>query len=109
MVITIAMLGIVVTFAEPGIDSLQMVGHYVENPPAILRWLLINNPFVLLSSIAAGVGIAAAVGMLRIKRAWRFSFILVTTVPLSIAITVALAGTPLRFITPLAWDSGAFT
>ena len=82
MVCTTGLLGTVVTFAEPGIDSLQMVGRYVKNPAELLQLLLVECPIVLLSSIAAGVGIAAAVGMLRIRRGWQFVIILLTVVPL---------------------------
>jgi hypothetical protein len=109
IVVTSALLGAVVTFAEPGIDSLQMVGRYIEYPPRLLQFWLDQNPTALLCVIAAGVGMAAAVGTLRIRRGWRFICILVITVPISIMITYCSASSEIHTLVPLAWDSGAIT
>mmetsp|Transcript_167965 Transcript_167965/g.297557 ORF Transcript_167965/g.297557 Transcript_167965/m.297557 type:complete len:565 (-) Transcript_167965:119-1813(-) len=109
IVIISAVLGTVVTFAEPGIDSLQMVGKYVEKPAPLLKWLLMEQPFILLSTIALGVGIAAGLGMLRIRYQFRFFYILVTTVPVCLIISVVFGGSSLSSIMSLAWDSGCIT
>lgn len=109
MVCTTGALGTVVTFAEPGIDSLQMVGRYVKNPAELLELLLVECPMVLLSSIAAGVGIAAAVGMLRILRGWQFMIILLTVVPACIIIAISAGTSSLAAIVPLSFDSGCIT
>jgi len=109
MVCTTGALGTVVTFAEPGIDSLQMVGRYVKNPPDLLQLLLVERPLVLLCAIAAGVGIAAAVGMLRIRRGWQFIIILITVVPCCIMIAISAGTSRLGAIVPLAFDSGCIT
>merc|ERR1719162_2894626 len=109
MVCTTGALGTVVTFAEPGIDSLQMVGRYVKNPPELLQLLLVQRPMVLLCSIAAGVGIAAAVGMLRIRRGWQFMIILLTVVPTCVLIAITAGTSSLSTIVPLSFDSGCIT
>merc|ERR1719162_1836350 len=109
MVCTTGALGTVVTFAEPGIDSLQMVGRYVKDPPELLQLLLVQKPLVLLSSIAAGVGIAAAVGMLRIRRGWQFIVILLTVVPSCVLIAISAGTSSLSTIVPLSFDSGCIT
>lgn len=109
MVCTTGALGTVVTFAEPGIDSLQMVGRYVKNPAELLQLLLVECPMVLLCSIAAGVGLAAAVGMLRIIKKWQFVIILLTVVPTCVLIAISAGTSSLSAIVPLSFDSGCIT
>lgn len=109
MIGTTGLLGMVVTFAEPGVASLQMVGGFVDDPAPLLKWLLVGHPFVLLSAIAAGVGVAASLGMIRIRRNVNLSFILLCTVPASLVLTVFSKDSDLSAIVALAWDSGAIT
>eukprot|EP00931_Biecheleriopsis_adriatica_P004213 TRINITY_DN105916_c0_g1_i1.p1 TRINITY_DN105916_c0_g1~~TRINITY_DN105916_c0_g1_i1.p1 ORF type:complete len:570 (+),score=99.47 TRINITY_DN105916_c0_g1_i1:121-1830(+) len=110
MVVITTLLGIVVTFAEPGIDSLQMVAGYLEHPQRLLLWLVIENPTTLLSAIALGVGMAAAVGMMRIRHNWKLLPILLATVPVMLLLTVlSHKNDAIAAIVPLAWDSGAIT
>eukprot|EP00930_Biecheleria_cincta_P041886 TRINITY_DN28789_c0_g1_i1.p1 TRINITY_DN28789_c0_g1~~TRINITY_DN28789_c0_g1_i1.p1 ORF type:complete len:575 (-),score=72.10 TRINITY_DN28789_c0_g1_i1:327-2051(-) len=108
MIAITTVLGIVVTFAEPGIDSLQMVAGYLERPRPLLLCMVIEHPLVLLSAIACGVGLAAAVGMMRIRYGWRLLPILLATVPL-ILLASMLATSRLESIVPLSWDAGAIT
>jgi len=108
MLMTTSILGVVVTFAEPSISSLQSIAGYVSHPTPLLACMVQGNPFLLLTSIASGVGVAAGLGMMRIRHSWSLLSILKIWVPIILLVT-ALAPGDLQSIVGLMWDAGAIT
>lgn len=104
-------LGIVATLAEPSINALKQTGLSVSAWEAPLLFALLNRySGVLLFSIAAGVGMAVLLGMLRILFNWPLRPIITFLVPPILALTAYAYFNPnLRYLSALAWDCGAIT
>mmetsp|Transcript_33998 Transcript_33998/g.76168 ORF Transcript_33998/g.76168 Transcript_33998/m.76168 type:complete len:654 (-) Transcript_33998:56-2017(-) len=84
-------LGLLITFAEPGVNSLQLVGHVMRKRRSLLQLILRRHPFRLLAAIAVGVGCAASLGVLRLQRKWSIKpIVFIVTIPL--LVFSALAG-----------------
>merc|ERR1712166_1165938 len=75
MTLVLFFLGILVTFSEPGINSLQIVGSLFNsedhNPASGVSLLLTllhkERSLQLLFAVAVGVGLAAVVGIWRVQ------------------------------------------
>jgi hypothetical protein len=111
LMIVSLLLGAAATFAEPAIGALQVAGSGVSSERAPwLRQLL--GPYVmwLVLAVAAGVGLAVSVGMLRLMFGWRLKIMVLLIVPPTLMLTVWAAQQPdLAPIIGLAWDCGAIT
>eukprot|EP00811_Abedinium_folium_P012443 NODE_2153_length_2281_cov_10.695450.p1 GENE.NODE_2153_length_2281_cov_10.695450~~NODE_2153_length_2281_cov_10.695450.p1 ORF type:complete len:623 (+),score=171.21 NODE_2153_length_2281_cov_10.695450:157-2025(+) len=104
-------LGVLITFAEPGINSLQEVGKIMEQREGPVQALLLEHSFGLLNAIATGVGMAATVGVLRLKERWSMKpVVLFVCVPTVLLTAACWFGAPeLRPVVGIAWDAGAIT
>ena len=105
------LLGAAATFAEPAIGALQAAASAVSAERAPwLRQLLGPYAFWLVLSVAAGVGLAVSVGMVRMMLGWRLKTLVLLIVPPILAVTAWAAQQPdLIPIIGLAWDCGAIT
>ncbi len=105
------LLGVAATFAEPAIGALQAAGDSISAERAgLLKALL--GPYVgwLVFAVAAGVGLAVILGLLRLMFAWRLKVLVMLIVPLCLGLTIYAAGQPaLVHVLALAWDCGAIT
>lgn len=66
-------LGVGVTFAEPSIGSLQLMGSLVDGEREPLLWALLNDASwstALMFAVGGGVGIAAVLGVLMFLYRW---------------------------------------
>lgn len=110
-------LGVGATLAEPAIGVLKDTGAAVKAWEAPLLFLLLTKDAAVLSwTIAAGVGVAVILGMLRFLYQWPLKGLLYALVgPLLITTllgyVLAALGVDqnLHRLTGLAWDSGAVT
>lgn len=104
-------LGVFVTFAEPGINSLQVVGENVRHAAPLLADVLTVHSFLLMIAIALGVGLAAAIGMQRIKSQWSIKSVIWASLFPLLALTAACGflGDEFAVVIGLAWDCGAIT
>ena len=131
------LLGIAVTFAEPALGALQLIGVLVQVQRApcaathnisitVIRYLFIMlGPWslFLVLAVSAGVGIATVLGVLRnlhnFKLRWLIFATLTPTLILSIIIEVKIfniflvntqyACPEIKEVIGLAWDCGAVT
>ncbi|EXI70532.1 MAG: hypothetical protein AW07_03999 [Candidatus Accumulibacter sp. SK-11] len=105
------LLGAAATFAEPAIGALQAAASAVS--PERSPWLRqLLGPYVLwlVLAVAGGVGLAVAVGMLRMMFGWPLKKMVLLIVPPALALTAWCAQQPdLAPIIGLAWDCGAIT
>lgn len=105
------LLGVAATFAEPAIGALQAAGASISAERAgLLKALL--GPYVswLVLAVAAGVGLAVVVGLLRLRYAWRLKMLVMLIVPVCLALTLYAANDPaLSHVIALAWDCGGVT
>jgi hypothetical protein len=105
------LLGAAATFAEPAIGALQAAGATVSAERAgLLKALL--GPWVdhLVLAVAAGVGLAVALGLMRFMFGWRLKTLVVAIVPACLMLTVYAASQPgLDRVIGLAWDCGGIT
>lgn len=106
-----AALGAMATFAEPAIGALKSAGARISREEAPLLYALLNDrSTALVLAVAAGVGLAVAVGMMRFIKGWPLKTIVLVTMIPCLALTLYAANDPL--LTPLlglAWDCGAIT
>lgn len=104
-------LGGLATFAEPAIAVLRAAGAGVRPDDAPLLYSLLNDfPQQLVWSVAAGVGCAVLLGVLRFFRGWSLKAFIVPLVGVLCAITAYAQSHPvLAPIIGLAWDCGAVT
>jgi hypothetical protein len=106
-----ALLGAAATFAEPAIGALQAAASSVSaERVALLKALL--GPFAhwLVLAVAASVGVAVMLGLLRFMFGWRLKDMVMVIVPICLAMTVYAAGQPeLEHVVGLAWDCGGIT
>ena len=105
------LLGAAATFAEPAIGALQAAASAVSAERAPwLRQLLGPYAFWLVLAVAAGVGLAVSVGMVRMMFGWQLKKLVLLIVPPTLAVTAWSAQQPdLIPIIGLAWDCGAIT
>jgi hypothetical protein len=106
-----ALLGAAATFAEPAIGALQAAGTGVSAERAgLLKALLGPRVDLLVLAVAAGVGLAVALGLVRFMFGWRLKTLVLAIVPACLALTLYAAGQPgLERIIGLAWDCGGIT
>lgn len=105
------LLGILVTFAEPAISSLQLAGSNIDPLKApYLYALLTKYSFPLVMVVGVGVGLAAVLGTLRFIYGWSMKpFIYCSLIPTLTLTAFAFMNPDLRSIIGLAWDCGAVT
>jgi hypothetical protein len=106
-----ALLGAAATFAEPAIGALQAAGATVSAERAgLLKALLGPRVDLLVLAVAAGVGLAVALGLVRFMFGWRLKTLVLAIVPACLALTLYAAGQPgLERVIGLAWDCGGIT
>lgn len=105
------LMGVGATLAEPAITILRACGSKVAPWDAPLLYFLLNEgSHYLYLSIAIGVGISVVFGMLRFLFGFSLMRILVPTIVLLLGVSIyAYFDENLKFISGLAWDSGAVT
>jgi hypothetical protein len=105
------LLGALATFAEPAIGALQAAGAAVSGERAgLLKTLLGPRVNLLVLAVAAAVGLAVALGLMRFMFAWRLKSLVLVIVPVCLALTVHAASRPdLAHVIGLAWDCGGIT
>jgi hypothetical protein len=104
-------LGAAATFAEPAIGALKAAGSLTDPIRAgTLYYLLNHRADAVVFTVAASVGAAVIVSMLRFMQGWTLKrLILLFTLP-CLALTVYLAMDPaLAPVIGFAWDCGAIT
>ena len=106
-----ALLGTAATFAEPAIGVLQTAGGSVSAERAgLLKALLGPWSGALVLAVAAGVGSAVTLGLLRLMFGWRMKTLIMIIVPACLGITAYAASQPgLDRVLGLAWDCGGIT
>jgi len=104
-------LGMAATFAEPAIGALRAAGSGVQRTSAPYLYLFLNRYSAwLVLSVAVGVGLAVAVGMLRFYHGWTLKNTVIATMLPCLALTVYAGLDPgLEPLLGLAWDCGAIT
>ncbi|MFQ5432348.1 MAG: DUF1538 domain-containing protein [Nitrospinota bacterium] len=105
------LLGIGVTFAEPAIGALKIVGSIVIVDKAPYLYALLNFwSGTLVLAIGAGVGAAAVLGTLRFLYGWSLKpMIYLALVPLLGLTAFMMLDPELEKTLALAWDTGAVT
>ena len=105
------LLGAAATFAEPAIGALQSAGTSVSGARApLLKFLLGPRVDWLVTAVAASVGAAVILGMLRFMYGWRLKRLVGLVVPVCLALTAYAASRPgLDQVIGLAWDCGGIT
>jgi hypothetical protein len=105
-------LGLLVTLCEPAVNSLQTLGSSVDARAAPHLFFLVNTwGSWLLLFVGAGVGAAASLGTLRIRRRWSLKPLVYTFVPLCLALSyIGVFAIPqLASVVEIAWDCGGIT
>ncbi len=106
-------IGAAATFAEPAIGVLQSAGASVAGDRAPLLHALLNRHSVaLVLAVAAGVGLATILGVLRSLRGWSLKpLIFATLLPTLLVTAYAFldASGQVERIVGLAWDCGGVT
>lgn len=104
-------LGITATLAEPAIGILKVQGGAVLPWDAPVLYLLLNRGSTwLVWAVAAGVGIAVALGMFRFLFAWSFKPFVFIVIPCLVVATFILERIPsLKGVMGLAWDTSGVT
>jgi len=104
-------LGVTATLAEPAIGILRIAGSSVKAWEApLLFYLLSTRTEHLVGAVAAGVGLAVVLGMLRFLRGWSLKPLLYVSVPLALGLTIWASFDPnvVRLV-GVAWDCGGVT
>ncbi|MEW5789704.1 MAG: DUF1538 family protein [Pseudomonadota bacterium] len=104
-------LGAAATFAEPAIGALEAMGALTDPARApLLHHLLNQRPDAVVIAVAASVGLAVLVSMLRFMAGWSLKSVLLWTLAPCLALTAWLALDPvLAPVIGLAWDCGGIT
>lgn len=104
-------LGATATLAEPAVGILKTQGGSVRPWEAPLLFLLLNRGSAwLVAAIAAGVGLAVALGVFRFLYGWPFKPFVMVLIPVLAAATFLADRDPnLRAVVGLAWDTGGVT
>lgn len=105
------LLGAAATFAEPAIGALQVAGESVSaQHAALLKTMLGSKVNLLILAVAASVGAAVILGLLRSMYGWRLKVLIAIIVPICLSLTLYAALTPgLEKVLGLAWDCGGIT
>ncbi len=105
------LLGIGSTFAEPAMASLRAAGSTVTAWGSPLLYSMLNqNSLALVGSVAGGVGMAVAFGMVRFFYGLSIKPFLFILIPLLLGLSSYCAmDDNLQAILGLAWDAGAVT
>jgi len=105
------LLGAAATLAEPSIGVLRTAGSTVTPWGAPLLYAMLNRYAPLLvATIAAGVGLATVLGMLRFRFGWSLKPLAIPLAAAATAFTLATLGDPnMASVAGLAWDCGGIT
>lgn len=106
-----ASVGVAATLAEPAIGLLKAQGGAAlpwESP--LLYYFLNRGSGLLVAAVAAGVGVAVVVGVLRFLYGWSLKPFIFSIVPVLVGISIYFELSPtLRPVAALAWDTGGVT
>jgi hypothetical protein len=111
VLLTVFLLGIGVTFAEPAIGALQTAGSLVDVAKAPYLYTILNDwPDTLVLAVGGGVGLAAVLGTVRFIYGWSLKpLIYITLIPvLGLSFYLAIDD-ELSKVLGLAFDCGAVT
>ena len=102
-------LGLMASFGEPVLGTLQMAGTHIKQEQAPLLYaLLVGEPLYLVFTVGLGVGIAVLIGTLRFIYGWSLKVLILPLVTGAIALTIlASSNEVLASAIGLAWDTGA--
>jgi hypothetical protein len=102
-------LGLLASFGEPVLGTLQMAGASLKPEHAPLLYaLLVGKPAYLIATVSLGVGIAVVIGTLRFLYGWSLKPIVLPLILIGIVLTLLAARDPvLGSAIGLAWDTGA--
>ena len=105
------LLGAAATLAEPAIGALQAAGASISGEKApLLKTLLGSQVSLLIIAVAASVGAAVMLGMLRFMFGWRLKTLITCIVPVCLLLTLyAMTSPALANVLGLAWDCGGIT
>jgi len=111
VIITVFLLGIGVTFAEPAIGALKTAGSLVDVTSAPYLYALLNDwSGTLVLVVGIGVGLAAAIGTLRFIFGWSLKpLIYLTLAPVLLGSGYMAFDPELSKTVGLAFDCGAVT
>jgi len=111
VIITVFLLGIGVTFAEPAIGALKTAGSLVDVTSAPYLYAILNDwSGTLVLVVGIGVGLAAAIGTLRFIFGWSLKpLIYLTLAPVLIGSGYMAFDPELSKTVGLAFDCGAVT
>ncbi|MEK6797045.1 MAG: DUF1538 family protein [Spirochaetota bacterium] len=103
------MLGILASFGEPVLGTLQVAASQLKEEHApLLYMLLVGKPMILVGTVAFGVGVAVVIGTLRFLYGWSLKPIVLPLVLIGIVLTIiASQDKMLASAIGLAWDTGA--
>lgn len=104
-------LGVAVTLAEPALSVVKTAGSLIqENQAPYLYTLLHHRTDLLVLAVAAGVGLSASFGMLRIVQQWSLKPVAIGLSFISLALSCYVNWwTDRKDLIGLAWDLGAVT
>ncbi|WP_026245033.1 DUF1538 family protein [Alkalispirochaeta alkalica] len=99
------------TLAEPAFAALRLAGRDVTPWGSPLLYVLLEqHSYTVILSIAGGVGVAVALGMLRFSLGFSLKPLVFSLIPLLLILSLIASRDPkVRSVIGLAWDSGAVT
>lgn len=102
-------LGLLASFGEPVLGTLQLAGAHIQREHAPLLYdLLVGQPLFLVGTVGLGVAIAVVIGTLRFLYGWSLKVLILPLVSVGIVLTILAASNPvLASAIGLAWDTGA--
>eukprot|EP00292_Cryptomonas_paramecium_P000417 CAMPEP_0113663688 /NCGR_PEP_ID=MMETSP0038_2-20120614/1300_1 /TAXON_ID=2898 /ORGANISM="Cryptomonas paramecium" /LENGTH=545 /DNA_ID=CAMNT_0000578781 /DNA_START=482 /DNA_END=2115 /DNA_ORIENTATION=- /assembly_acc=CAM_ASM_000170 len=106
-----SILGITASLAEPALGIVKIVGAQIKESRAPYSFSLLHrHQGYLFLAVSCGVGIASALGILRIRRAWthKLSALVTTSITLALSAYVHFFSGR-RDLIGLAWDLSAVT
>lgn len=111
VMLTIFVLGILCTIAEPAIGALKEAGADTDEKQAPLLANILDSAGSLMLMVGVGVGFAGVAGCLRLVKDVKIKGCLFATCLPAGVLTLICAnlGTSLATVTGLAWDCGAVT
>ena len=103
--------GVAATLAEPAIATLRATGGNVTPWDTPLLFVLLHRyTTALVLTVAAGVGVAVALGMVRFYYGLSIKVFVLTLIPTLLVVTLLMSlDSRLVAVVGLAWDSGAVT
>ena len=104
-------IGVATTFSEPAIGALKTAGSIVDMNKAPYLYALLNaHSLGLMLVVGVGVGLAAAIGVVRFIYGWSLKPLIFCLLVPGLTLTVMSLYIPsLHDIYSLAWDCGAVT